>query len=153
MRIQAPHWIFWTFLNIFEQFLAFRRSKNAFPGFVCIPLCLLSEVPPGGKPSIAFLKNLNGCLSDKRPYTSKRWKKCIQVWVAPVNLCPRPFLTSSLDSPPSNQSTGPRTADRLNYFLFFYSFERYQLCSIHTLYNIFQKSLNMSYSPVLGPLY
>ena len=32
-------------------------SNNPFPGFVCIPLCLLSEAPQGGKPSIALLRN------------------------------------------------------------------------------------------------
>ena len=49
-------------LDIFEHFwtfLAFKMSKNAFPGFVCIPLCLLSEAPPGGTPSMAFLRKFD----------------------------------------------------------------------------------------------
>ena len=47
-------------LDIFDHFLtflAFRMSNDPFPGFVCIPLCLLSEAPQGGKPSIALLRN------------------------------------------------------------------------------------------------
>ena len=47
-------------LDIFDHFwpfLAFRMSKNADPGFVCIPLGLLSVAYQGGKPSIAVLRN------------------------------------------------------------------------------------------------
>ena len=53
----------WTWMRIlaifghFRPFSAFRMSKNADPGFVCIPLCLLSVAYQGGKPSIAFLRN------------------------------------------------------------------------------------------------
>ena len=115
-------------LGHFWAFLAFRKSKNAVPAFVCIPLCLLSVANQGGKPSIAFLRNFGGNLSYKRRTLALYWqkvKKCVQVRVGSINLCPRSFLTSSLDSPPSNWSRGPRTGDRLNYFLFFTFFERY----------------------------
>ena len=44
-------------LGHFWAFLAFRKSKNTVPAFVCIPLCLLSVSNQGGKPSIAFLRN------------------------------------------------------------------------------------------------
>ena len=39
----------------------------------------------------------------------------IQVQVALINLCPRPFLTSPLDFPPSYQSRGRWKADQLTF--------------------------------------